>query len=179
MGIGQLCCFVAPCGSLQHHQSGMKNFKAQVQTTKYCGTNRTKRTLADNNITEQIVQNIHWQTTKYHGTYRTKHALADKKCRGTNGTKHILANNEISRNKSYKTYTSSLCEMMLPNAVQKRTLDVYRCDETWEFINLALLCVACLLSERKGSMCPGVMIDNARKDACTECSICQSPRFAK
>ena len=37
----------------------------------------------------------------------------------------------------------------------------------------------CLFSERKGSMCPGVMIENARKDACTECSICQSPRYAK
>ena len=29
------------------------------------------------------------------------------------------------------------------------------------------------------SRCPGVMIENARKDACTECSICQSPRYAK
>ena len=66
-----------------------------------------------------------------------------------------------------------------PSAVQKRTLDVYPCDDTWEFINLALLCVACLFSRRKGSMCPGVMIENARKDACTECSICQSPRYAK
>ena len=26
---------------------------------------------------------------------------------------------------------------------------MYPCDDTWEFINLALLCVACLLSERK------------------------------
>ena len=69
--------------------------------------------------------------------------------------------------------------MMLPSALQKRTSDVYPCDETWEFINLALLCVACLFSEREGSMCPGVMSDNARKDACTEGSICQSPRYAK
>ena len=69
--------------------------------------------------------------------------------------------------------------MMLPSAVQKRTLDVYPGDETWEFIYFALLCVACLLSERKGSMCPGVMNENARKDACTECSMCQSPLYAK
>ena len=106
MGIGKLCCFVAPCGSLQHHQSGMKNFKVQVQTTKYRGTNRTKHTLADNNITEQIVQNIHWQTTKYHGTNRTKHIhWQTNKYHGTNRTKHIHWQTTISRNKSYKTYT--------------------------------------------------------------------------
>ena len=49
----------------------------------------------------------------------------------------------------------------------KKTLDGYPSDDTWEFLNLALLCVACLFSERKGSMCPGVMLENARKDART------------
>ena len=29
---------------------------------------------------------------------------------------------------------------------------MYPCDDTWEFINLALLCVACLFSERKESI---------------------------
>ena len=77
-------------------------------------------------------------------------------------------------------YTDDTCCFgSMSGAVQKRTLDVYLCHDTWEFINLALLCIACLFSERKGSMCPGVMTENARKDACTECSICQSPHYAK
>ena len=147
---------------------------------------------ADNKILRNKSHKTYTGRQQYHGTNRTKHTLADNKISRNKSYKTCPGRQKISRNKwyktyigkqqnnkSYKTYTSSLCEMMLPNAVQKKTLDVYRCDETWEFINLALLCVACLLSERKRSMCPGVMIDNARKDACTECSICQSPRYAK
>ena len=53
------------------------------------------------------------------------------------------------------------------SSAQKKTLDGYPSDDTWDFLNLALLCVACLFSERKGSMCPGVMLENARKDART------------
>ena len=64
-------------------------------------------------------------------------------------------------------------------AVQKRTLDAYPSDDAWEFINLTLLCVAWLFSERKGSMCPGVMVENAKEDARTECSICQPCCYAK
>ena len=60
---------------------------------------------------------------------------------------------------------------------RKRTLYMYPCDEAWEFINLTLLCVACLLSERKGSMWSEVMIDDATKDACREC-LRQSPGYA-
>ena len=51
---------------------------------------------------------------------------------------------------------AGVAQMMLPSAVQKMTLDVYPCDDTWEFINLTLLRVACLFSERKGSSMAGV-----------------------
>ena len=60
---------------------------------------------------------------------------------------------------------------------RKRTLYMDPCDEAWEFINLILLCVACLLSERKRSMGSEVMIDDATKDVCRE-YLRQSPAYA-